>query len=225
MNSIKRKTWWLSDPHFYHANVIKYEKRPFKNVHEMNDTIIDNINKKVSPNDTLIITGDFCFGNKKQWRSICSRINCHNLILVQGNHDKNVTKECFVAVVTRMHMQIAGQTVIVSHYPFRWPWWKRLFKKPLRYEERRIHDNGTYFLIHGHVHGNGVVPPHDAGPDERAIHVGVDQWNFEPVSMKTIETLICRRVSKIRDQRAKDKKADEEAVMKALRCLNGGMFM
>ena len=214
--------WHISDPHFYHDNVIKYEKRPFKNVHEMNDTIINNINAKVMVDDTLIWHGDVCFGNRKQWRKILKRIKCKNHILILGNHDKNVPHDCFLLITTRMHIQIAGQTVILSHYPFRWPWWKRMWKGSIRFVERRIYDDGKAFLIHGHTHGNGVVAPHEAGPTDRAIHVGVDQWNFFPVSHKQIEKIINSRASKMKRQ---SRKKDQEAVLKAINALNGGMFM
>ena len=42
-----QNTYWTSDTHFSHANVIKYCNRPFKNVDEMNATLIENWNKTV----------------------------------------------------------------------------------------------------------------------------------------------------------------------------------
>ena len=38
----KNKVWFIADLHLGHANVIKYSKRPFSDVHEMNETLIHN---------------------------------------------------------------------------------------------------------------------------------------------------------------------------------------
>lgn len=47
------KSFVLSDTHFGHANVIKYDNRPFANVTEMDNKMIENWNKVVMPDDTI----------------------------------------------------------------------------------------------------------------------------------------------------------------------------
>lgn len=47
-----------SDTHFCHNKPFIYEDRGFKNIEEMNDTIIENWNKLVKPDDTVIHLGD-----------------------------------------------------------------------------------------------------------------------------------------------------------------------
>ena len=49
--------FFISDLHFSHTNIIKYESRPFANSVEMNDTLIKNWNMKVQPTDTVYILG------------------------------------------------------------------------------------------------------------------------------------------------------------------------
>ena len=46
-------TFFTADTHFGHANILKYQNRPFKSIAEHNDTIIDNINSMVKGGDTL----------------------------------------------------------------------------------------------------------------------------------------------------------------------------
>ena len=62
--------YFISDTHFGHKNIVSYCKRPFIDTHEMNKTIIDNINSVVKPSDTLYFLGDFCHrgGDPKKYR-------------------------------------------------------------------------------------------------------------------------------------------------------------
>ena len=53
---------YISDLHFGHANIIKIDKRPFSDVEEMNQKMIENWNNKVKSDDWVYILGDFCWG-------------------------------------------------------------------------------------------------------------------------------------------------------------------
>ena len=45
--------YYASDLHFGHANAITFDNRPFKNVEEMNETLITNWNSVVAEEDRL----------------------------------------------------------------------------------------------------------------------------------------------------------------------------
>jgi calcineurin-like phosphoesterase family protein len=36
-----KKVWFTSDHHFGHRNIIAYVKRPFENVHDMDEFLVD----------------------------------------------------------------------------------------------------------------------------------------------------------------------------------------
>ena len=79
--------WWTSDTHFYHANVIKYSKRPFANVEEMNAALVRNWVAVVQPGDTIYHLGDFSFGRKEQNEALLQQLHGHKHLIL-GNHDK-----------------------------------------------------------------------------------------------------------------------------------------
>ncbi len=81
---IKQDTWFISDTHFYHANIIKYCNRPFNNVEEMNQILIDNWNENIKKNDIVYFLGDFSFKPNE----VINRLN-GNIIFLLGNHDKS----------------------------------------------------------------------------------------------------------------------------------------
>ena len=63
---INNMKYYISDLHFDHTNVIKFDNRPFKDVEEMNNALIHNWNSVVKKNDIVYVLGDFCFGNTER---------------------------------------------------------------------------------------------------------------------------------------------------------------
>ena len=64
------KYFIISDTHFGHTNVIKYCNRPFKDIEEMDKTLIKNWNETVSNKDVVIHLGDFAFCSKERAEEI-----------------------------------------------------------------------------------------------------------------------------------------------------------
>ena len=66
--------YYTSDIHFGHNKIIDFEKRPFKSIEEMDNTIINNWNNKVKSTDEVYILGDFAFykgeKNKRNFKTI-----------------------------------------------------------------------------------------------------------------------------------------------------------
>lgn len=91
--------FFFSDPHYGHANIVRSisqwtdkenSTRDFQTIEEMNNEIVNNINKMVKPDDTLICVGDWSFGNIKNVAEFRRRIHCKNLHLIYGNHDDGI---------------------------------------------------------------------------------------------------------------------------------------
>lgn len=154
--------WFTSDYHFGHANIIKHCLRPFKTVNEMDNKLINNHNSLVAPDDVVYFLGDFSTNNTAQ--KYLKRLN-GNFVFIKGNHDhKN---------------KIGSLTIgaIIEHYG------KQLFL---------VHDPKEYepaFSINlvGHVHTLWRIKKID---DTILVNVGCDVWNFRPIQLKTILTLI-----------------------------------
>lgn len=144
-------TFFTSDTHFNHSNVIKHCNRPFETVEEMNRTLINNWNGKVKSTDTIYFIGDFAWNNVSKFKS---RLN-GNIIFISGNHDSNVDI----------------QDLILLHNGKYW----HCAHKP-------IDCYGEYNLC-GHVHEKWKVKVKDGNI---WINVGVDVWDYAPISWKEI---------------------------------------
>lgn len=58
--------YYTSDLHFSHKNIILYCNRPFKDIDEMNECIIERWNNVIKPNDMVYLLGDVIMGLKKK---------------------------------------------------------------------------------------------------------------------------------------------------------------
>lgn len=186
--------WYTSDHHFGHSNIIRYCGRPFVDVDEMDKEMVARWNDVVSDEDEVWILGDLVMGRKDQGlASHVARLRGHK-ILVPGNHDRcwqghkdhrweradyyRIGGIAKIIDNPEPHA-IAGQAVLLSHFPY-----KLDARHDMKYTQWRPQDDGGW-LIHGHVHENWRQ-------QNRQINVGVDAWNFAPVSEKTIAELIKR---------------------------------
>ena len=134
--------YYISDLHFGHGNIIKFDQRPFTTTEEMTHVLIRNWNLTVTNQDTVYILGDFCWGKEPDWIGILDKLN-GNKVLIRGNHDlKNMSvnlKSKFADIKDYKEIDDNGRTVIMCHYPI------------LAY--KHSFDPNT-FMLFGHVHNN-----------------------------------------------------------------------
>lgn len=179
--------YFTSDPHYYHKNVIKYCDRPFKDMDDMVDKLILNWNSVVHEEDLVYILGDFSFGGVQKTTNVINSLT-GNKVLIQGNHDWKFKPEKWkklgmAAVYDVAQIDIGGQQVFMSHFPYKPRWWEKWFyRHDTIYPEKRIKRRKNY-LLHGHVHNSWKVRG-------REINVGVDVWDYKPVSLVQIAELM-----------------------------------
>ena len=159
--------FFTADTHFYHKNAIKLMSRPFKDVEEMNNKLIENWNNKVGEDDSIYILGDFSFGNEQQTVDILKQLN-GNKYLILGNHDNLQRKPevfwKFVWVEYYHKLIINKQKIILFHYPI---------------QEFDCKQHGAIHL-YGHIHKNQI------NHIKNTYNVGVDVNNYEPISLNEI---------------------------------------
>lgn len=153
--------WFVSDLHFYHKNIIHLQDRPYKSVDDMNNDLVRIWNAHVAKGDTVYVIGDFSFGNYPETKAIVEQLN-GTKILIRGNHDERFNTSTFIKmgfkdVYDHTIIKLNGKKVVLSHYPYNPPWYKKLWEKLRRpnykkwYTQFRLNDYGLP-LIHGHNH-------------------------------------------------------------------------
>ena len=165
--------YYISDLHLGHSGIINLCNRPFTNVEEMDETIIDNWNKKVKQCDTVYIVGDFIWQDSKPEKYL-ERLNGKK-ILVVGNHDKWAKKEQYARYFERItqyeEVSLNGHQITLCHYPM--IEWKNSRKKGT---------NRLGYLIYGHIHNN-IYPEYKILFElPNALNAGADINGFVPVS-------------------------------------------
>jgi calcineurin-like phosphoesterase family protein len=168
------QTYFTSDSHFDHKNIIQYCNRPFKNIDEMNETMVEKWNSIVTNNDTVYHLGDFTLGNIRQFTKWISQLN-GNIKILPGSHDHQWLKDFIpsdkVQIVARLisvefpEIMIGKypQVIVMCHYSMR-VWYRSYY--------------GSWHLF-GHSHGNlkGIGLSFD---------VGVDCTEFAPLPLKVV---------------------------------------
>jgi len=166
--------WFTADSHHDHANIIKYCGRPFASVEEMDAELIRRWNEVVAEDDLVYHLGDFCLsGSSVAWEYFRQ---LEGKVKILGNyfhHDKYwLSKADSVDFYTRAgKVEITApiitigkkQPIVLCHYP-------------LAIWDRKHY--GSWHL-HGHSHGKYLG-------EGKILDVGVDRWDFYPVSLDEI---------------------------------------
>lgn len=186
------ETFFISDLHFGHKNIIKFCNRPWETTEEMDEALIANWNSVVGEKDIVFDLGDFAFATNGRWKELIQRLNGkHYLIL--GNHDEkrwpgDKTMQLFERVEQQMIIYVDNRCIYLNHYPY------------LCYGGSWKNPEHAVWQLYGHVH---TCPNSSGADDERMIHkfpfqydVGVDNNNYTPVSWEQVKEKIELQINK-----------------------------
>lgn len=178
-----QNVFFTSDQHFSHANIIKYDKRPFETVEEMDEELIKNWNSVVSKKDIVIYAGDLSFDyDLSRVETLVDKLN-GNIHAITGNHDRydNLLKlNRFVTVSDYLEVSIKDddlirewQEIMIFHYPI------------LSWNKEH---HGAWHL-HGHCH-QSLCKNYTDYYKRKVIDIGCNGHNYTPLSYKEIKDIM-----------------------------------
>ncbi len=140
--------YYIADLHYYHESLnARMDCRGFADGSEMNAYLIRQWNKRVRPNDEVVILGDLSVGKGKATNAIVEQLN-GKLCLVEGNHDlflndRQFDRSRFLWIKPYAELHDNKRKVILSHYP--------IFCYNGQYRKKKDGSDRTY-MLYGHVH-------------------------------------------------------------------------
>jgi calcineurin-like phosphoesterase family protein len=158
------KTWLTAD---WHLGEDRFELmgRPFTSQMEMIDTLVQNHNKVVAPDDEVIMVGDVCYQKTPEFLPYVARFNGKKT-LIRGNHDRVFTDEQLIEYFDTIVPEGGGVSIerndiplYITHYP-----------------SEGVKDR---FNLVGHIHSAWKY-------QLNMLNIGVDVNHFRPVSMDKV---------------------------------------
>jgi len=191
-----QKLWFTSDTHYDHKNICAATTswvgaenltRKFSSLDKMNDELVFWINQRVGQDDILFHLGDWSFNGFDNIRKFRERIVCKNVHLILGNHDHHIERNkdniqsIFSSVNQYLHLDVKWEgkgkfehaRFALMHYPI--ASWNGM-------SDGVIH-------LHGHVH----LPNNLRVADGKAMDVGVDGNNYEPIELNEIIKIMSKQ--------------------------------
>ncbi len=185
----QKNVYFTADFHLFHHNVLKFDKRPFNDVHQMHQVIEQRWNETVKPDDIVIYLGDLSFARREDndyVNNMLKRLN-GKIHFIMGNHDKiddirkvpnleSIQDYLEVRITHMQHENGIGDKKVETlfccmHYPI-YSWNKK--------------HHGSYHA-HGHCHGNLHHGEEASFYDgRRVIDVGCMLHDYRPISYNQI---------------------------------------
>lgn len=165
--------WFTSDWHLFHKNCIKFDNRPFDDVHEMNREIVNRYNKVVGDCDTVYYLGDLTFGGIGATKKLLYELK-GKIVYIMGNHDKPKIIQKFSDRFESIHDYLAlkKEGIVMFHYPI------------LSWEG--VHHGSIH--LHGHCHNNLQPIYNHKGQmiTRKCLDVGVPRHDYYPISLSDV---------------------------------------
>lgn len=174
--------FFTSDTHFYHDNIITFCERPFADVTEMNEALIRRWNEKVKRGDLVYHLGDFALKcSVQEANAVLDQLN-GQIILIRGNHDSvaEQVKHRFAAIKDYDEIKVNDEEaphngkrkIVLLHYAM------------------RVWHSSHHGAWHLYGHSHGTLPD---DPQSLSFDVGVDCWNFTPLSYAEVKAVMAQK--------------------------------
>lgn len=159
---VKMTTFFTSDTHFGHAGALSRFSRPFASVAAMDAAMVTRWAETVGADDEVWHLGDFAIRRTGAQMADLLAALPGRKHLVAGNNDGPITRALtgWSSVQDYAEIERDGIKLVLCHFPFRT--WNAMYKGSLN--------------LHGHSHGQ-------LKPMPRQIDLGVDVWDFRPVTL------------------------------------------
>lgn len=157
----------ISDFHFGHKNIVKYENRP-DNYAEI---IVHNWNQVVKKEDKVLFLGDLALTSKEDAFRWCSQLQGEKYMLL-GNHDSG----------SDTWYKDLGFMVVPSIYKVFKDKYEKYFTVLFTHEPVRDLPHGWY-NIHGHIHSKN---PQEYKLTPRHYNACVEVLNYTPKKLYAI---------------------------------------
>jgi calcineurin-like phosphoesterase family protein len=165
---VKKSIYLIADLHLDHANIIRFCRRPFSTVQEMNGVLIRNWNNVVRPDDIVYCLGDVSFGRgSRPLNYWITKLNGH-IIFIAGSHDK---KNRGIRLHNRKILHYGRYRFLLLHDPDR---------KPKTWNS---------WVIHGHKHNKNIRKYPFINGARKTINVSVELINYRPLSIDKLLSL------------------------------------
>ena len=184
--------FFISDLHVGHANVIRFDGRPFQSTDEMHAELIKRWNSVVGPDSLVYFLGDLSFSRSGLTKWFVSQLN-GRIWAIAGNHDRpSKLRELDrfedvheygteVGILDEDTIGTRGsqgyQKIVLSHYPIL-SWNKSHY--------------GAWHL-HGHCHGSLVKSQPDYYK-RKVMDVGCNMIDYTPISYGQVKSIMDKKV-------------------------------
>lgn len=188
-----QNVYFASDFHIGHQNVIKFDSRPFEDLQDMHNKLIENWNSVVGENDLVFYLGDFSFKDRGSGKWFRDQLN-GKIHFIMGNHDRmRIVGHLGFDKIYGDDTALGGatieikdddanrgyQTIVLCHYPI------------LSWNKSH---HGSWH-IHGHCHQSLAKNPEMEWYYKRkVIDAGVNGLGYTPISYTELKKIMNDKV-------------------------------
>jgi calcineurin-like phosphoesterase family protein len=197
-------SFFTSDTHFGHANIIRYSKRPYLNEGDltpdgeawvskfharcagrrMDEDLIARWNNTVTPEDDVYHNGDFNYGRGGNAIDYLRKLNFKNIYFIWGNHDQELegvyrNLHFYSDLKNRVHfLGDLSEVTVEGQRIVLCHYAMRVWNKSHR----------GYWHLYGHSHGS---LPDD--PNSLSFDVGIDCHDYKPISFERVKEIMATK--------------------------------